>query len=147
MYNQPPYGQQPQQPQPQYNQQFQNQQPMDPFAQLANEMSVTKGWIKFIGLFMIITGGLYALTIIGIVVAWLPIWMGVILLNASKHIDAYIQSRAFNELIEYSRKIKSYFTIMGVMCIIGMAGMVIFIIVMLITISTVGFQGFQYYRY
>jgi hypothetical protein len=144
MYNQPPYGQQPQQ---QYNQQYQPQQPTDPFFQLANEMNTTQGWLKFIGIFMIIMGGLYALTIVGIIIAWLPIWMGVILLNASKHIEAYIQSRAFNELIEYSRKIKSYFTIMGILCILGMIGLVVWIVFFLIMLSTVGMHGLQYYRF
>jgi hypothetical protein len=143
-YNQPPYGQQPQQ---QYNQQYQPQQPVDPFFQLANEMNTIKGWIKFIGIFMIIMGGLYALTIFGIVIAWLPIWMGVLLLNASKHIEAYIQSRAFNELIEYTRKIKSYFIIMGVLCIVGMIGLVVWIVMMIIVLSTVGLQGIQFYRF
>jgi len=32
------------------------------------------GWIKFLGIAAIILGGLYALTIVGIIIAWMPIW-------------------------------------------------------------------------
>lgn len=151
MYNQPPYSQQ-QQPQQQqaYNQPYQQQQQQqqtDPFFLLANEMNATKGWIKFIGIVLIVMGVIYGLTIIGLVVAWLPIWMGIILTNAAKHIEGYIQTRSFTELIEYSRKIKSYFAILGVLSIIGLIGMAIWIIIIIIAISTVGLQGLQFYRF
>ncbi|HPS46153.1 MAG TPA: DUF5362 family protein [Bacteroidales bacterium] len=148
MYNQPPYSQQ-QQPQQQqaYNPQYQQQQQTDPFFLLANEMNATKGWIKFIGIVLIVMGAIYGLTIIGLVVAWLPIWMGIILTNAAKHIESYVQTRSFTELIEYSRKIKSYFAILGVLSIIGLIGMAIWIIIIIIAISTVGLQGLQFYRF
>ena len=37
----------------------------------------SRGWMKLIGVLLIIGGVLYTLTIIGIIIAWLPIWMGV----------------------------------------------------------------------
>jgi len=110
-------------------------------------MNATKGWIKFIGIVLIVMGAIYGLTIIGLVVAWLPIWMGIILTNAAKHIESYVQTRSFTELIEYSRKIKSYFAILGVLSIIGLIGMAIWIIIIIIAISTVGLQGLQFYRF
>ncbi|MGP1345926.1 MAG: DUF5362 family protein [Phycisphaerales bacterium] len=42
----------------------------------------TSGWLKFIGVLAIINGVLTALTIFGIVIAWLPIWIGVLLYKA-----------------------------------------------------------------
>ncbi len=48
----------------------------------------SKGWLKFLGVLSIIGGVLSALTIVGILVAWLPIWMGVLLFQAGSQADA-----------------------------------------------------------
>ena len=37
------------------------------------------GWMKLIGTLAIIQGVLLALTIVGLIIAWLPIWLGVLL--------------------------------------------------------------------
>ncbi|MFO7651171.1 MAG: DUF5362 family protein, partial [bacterium] len=40
------------------------------------------GWLKFFGIVTIIAGALNALSLVGILWAWLPIWLGVLLVQA-----------------------------------------------------------------
>jgi len=104
---------------------------------IASKVKGTKGWLKFLGIFSIVIGAIYALTIIGIVIAWLPIWLGVILVQAASRADEYLHGNE-SSFIEYLDKIKQYFTISGVIAIIGLIGMAIWLIVFIIIIATGG---------
>ena len=44
----------------------------------------SKGWLKLLGAVAIIIGGIHALSIIGIVIAWLYIWVGILLWQAGE---------------------------------------------------------------
>lgn len=78
-----------------------------------------RGWMKFIGVLMIIGGIGYAITIVGIIIAWLPIWMGVVLFQAgSSSEQAYFSGDKYS-LIKSLNQVKLYFTIMGIMTLIG----------------------------
>ena len=78
-----------------------------------------RGWMKFIGVLMIIGGIGYAVTIVGIIIAWLPIWMGVVLFQAgSSSAQAYFSGDKYS-LIKSLNQVKLYFTIMGIMTLIG----------------------------
>jgi len=78
-----------------------------------------RGWMKLIGVLMIIGGVLYAITIVGIIIAWLPIWMGVVLYQAgSSSEQAYFNGDKFS-FIRSLTQLKLYFTIMGIMTLIG----------------------------
>jgi hypothetical protein len=46
-----------------------------------------KFWLQLVGVMMIIYGVLVAITIIGIIIAWLPIWMGVLLFQCAGQIE------------------------------------------------------------
>ena len=67
----------PQQPQ----QQAQPQQPKEAIilSQIQDISGNMTGWLKFLGIILIIAGGLYALTLVGIIIAWLPIWLGILI--------------------------------------------------------------------
>ncbi|NVJ62280.1 MAG: DUF5362 domain-containing protein [Gammaproteobacteria bacterium] len=88
-----------------------------------------KGWMKLVGVMMIIYGAFTAITIIGIVVAWLPIWMGVLLFQSASAVDRAYNADDAAALAESLNKIKTYFTIMGVLTLIGLIlmGLVIFL--------------------
>ncbi len=119
-------------------------------ANLIKELSVpiyqARGWMKLIGVLMIIAGILYALTIIGIIIAWLPIWMGVVLYQAGSNTEqAYFNGDKFSFLTSMS-KLKLYFTIMGIMTLISIVMMGIMIIVFLAGGLALGeFMNDQYY--
>ena len=52
---------------------------------LVNEISYplfsNRGWIKFLGILMLIYGIFVAISIVGIIIAWLPIWLGILLIE------------------------------------------------------------------
>lgn len=107
----------------------------------------SKGWIKFIGILMIIYGVLTALTIVGILIAWLPIWLGVLLLRVASRIE---QARVTGDkelMIKAQNHLSTYFTIYGVLALIGIILAVVFIIVGLSTGFFMHMQdfGMNYY--
>lgn len=84
-----------------------------------------KFWMKLMGVVMIIYGVLIALSIIGLLIAWLPIWIGVLLFQAANGIDAgYVQGDQ-EAAIRGMEKLKLYFIINGVLLLIGIAFAVI----------------------
>ena len=92
-----------------------------------------KGWMKLIGILMIVSGALLVLTCFGIVIAWLPIWLGIALVGAASALE-----RAYNEqqgaaLVEAMTKLKTYFTVTGILLLIGIVMQLAGFIVMLAT--------------
>lgn len=89
------------------------------------------GWMKFLGIVLIVYGILVALSIVGLLIAWLPIWLGVLLLKSSKNArSAYLSGNKY-DLIASLRNVGSYFTIYGVLTLIGLIFGVGAIIVMI----------------
>lgn len=77
------------------------------------------GWIKFMGIMTIIGGCLQALSIVGLVIAWLPIWMGVVLTKAGSRAREYADKGDFASLEGMIGQLKTYFTISGILIIIS----------------------------
>lgn len=120
-------------------------------ANLIKEVSIpvyqARGWMKLIGILMIIAGVFYALTIVGIIIAWLPIWMGVVLYQAgSSSEQAYFNGDKYS-LLTSLNKLKLYFTIMGIMTLISIVLMVITLIAVLAGGLAFGdyFDSYDYY--
>jgi len=85
----------------------------------------SKGWLKLLGVISIINGVFAALTLVGIIFAWLPIWMGVLLYQSASAVERSQLSGDKAALTKSLEKLKLYFTISGVMAIIGLAAAVI----------------------
>ena len=78
-----------------------------------------RGWLKFLGVLSIIAGVGQALSIVGILIAWLPIWMGVLMFQAGSNID---QAGQFGDRFAFLRSmgsLKTYFVLQGVLTLIG----------------------------
>jgi len=88
-----------------------------------------KGWMKFLGVMMIIYGVLMVLTIWGILICWLPIWMGILLFKAGAAIELAATAGNKSALYEAMEKLKTYFTVQGILALIGIVIMVITMIV------------------
>ena len=88
--------------------------------EIAAPLYGAKFWLQLVGVMMIVYGVLTAITIIGIVVAWLPIWLGVLLFQTAKSIEAAYTSEDEPALLAAMGKLKTYFTIMGVLTLIGL---------------------------
>lgn len=85
---------------------------------LGAPLVASRGWMKILGVVSIISGVLTALTIVGLIVAWLPIWMGVVLLKAG---DAFEQVGANGDegaLRSAMTNLQTFFTISGVLALI-----------------------------
>ena len=86
------------------------------------------GWMKFIGIMFIIQGALTAITLIGIIIAWLPIWIGVLLLQSAGAAQRSQLQDDANALIEALSRLKTYFVIQGVLYLVGLVLMIVYFV-------------------
>ena len=87
---------------------------------LSEPLYRAKFWMKLVAVMMIIYGALSVLTIVGIIIAWLPIWMGVLLFQSAGQVEkAHLASDEQAMLISLA-KLKTYFTITGVLTLIAL---------------------------
>ncbi len=78
-----------------------------------------RGWLKFLGILSIIGGVGQALTIVGIIFAWLPIWMGILMYQAGSNIG---NAGKFGDKFAFLKSmgnLKTYFVLMGVLSLLG----------------------------
>jgi hypothetical protein len=88
----------------------------------------SKFWLKLLGILSIVYGALIAITIVGIVIAWLPIWMGVLLFQSAKNVEQAQQNGTKDTFLVSQQKLKTIFTIAGVLALIGIiAGLLMFL--------------------
>lgn len=110
-----------------------NQQDEMLIRELIQPLKNSAGWIKFLGVILIVYGALIALTIVGILIAWLPIWLGVLLVRAANNTNsAYYQGNRFAATAAL-RNVGSYFTIYGVLALIGIIFSVVAIVIVIVT--------------
>lgn len=86
--------------------------------EISFSLSRAAGWIKFLGIVMVIYGVLVALSIVGIIIAWLPIWMGVLLIRSAQNAARATALGEKNDLITALQQLNNYFTINGILLII-----------------------------
>ena len=86
---------------------------------LSQPLASGKGWMKFVGIVSIVHGALIALSIIGLVIAWLPIWMGLLLMRSANAIERAQLSGDADALKESLAKLRTYFVVLGVLILVG----------------------------
>ncbi len=94
-------------------------------------LSYAAGWIKLLGVIQIIHGVLSCLTIVGIVVGWLPIWIGILLCKAADN----LRSGNIHVVREGSSQLATVFKIVGIFSLVALGlslVYVLFVIVMVI---------------
>ncbi len=104
----------------------------------AAPLARASGWMKFVAVLAIVGGALYVLTIVGIVVAWLPIWLGVLLWQAA---DAAGRAEAEGDPALLDRaldRLRLLFTVYGVVALVGIV-LVVLMFVLLIAGVVGGF--------
>jgi hypothetical protein len=87
--------------------------------QLSMPIYQVRGWLKFLGVLSIISGVGSALSIVGIIFAWLPIWMGVLMFQAGSSIEAAGQIGDKFAFLRSMGSLKTYFVLQGVLTLIG----------------------------
>ena len=88
--------------------------------QIVRPLYNAKGWLKLLGVLAIIGGIFYCITIVGIIIAWLPIWMGVLAVQSSNRYAQAIDRNDPNAAMEACRKLQTIITIQGVLALIGL---------------------------
>lgn len=98
-------------------------QPEDPIRTIAMPLFQAKGWIRFLGVMSIIQAIVVIIGTmgVGIIWAWLPIWIGVILFQAAGAMEAAYTSGDRDKLVAANQKMKTYFIIQGVTMLVGIA--------------------------
>jgi hypothetical protein len=75
-------------------------------------------WMNLTGVMLILSGVMTALSIIGLIIAWVPIWAGVVLMQAAGAATRVHDSGDPDEMKVAMGKLKTYFTIFGVLILI-----------------------------
>jgi hypothetical protein len=101
--------------------------------EISNSLSRASGWMKFLGIVMIIYGVMMALTIVGIIIAWLPIWLGIIVYQAAKNSKTATLTGDKFMLMKSLQNINNYFTISGILLIISILLSVLFVVIVVLT--------------
>jgi hypothetical protein len=118
---------------------YEGQVVAQPAQRIIQPIYASRGWMKFLGVMSIVYGVLAALTIIGLIFAWVPIWLGVLLMQSAKKAEVAHQVGDEADAVESLSKLKTIFTIYGVMSIIGLVVMVLYVVVIVALISSGGF--------
>ncbi len=93
------------------------------------EINKGKGWLKFLGIIAIISGAINVLTVVGIIYAWIPIWIGVIMLQASNRGQEFINSKDPGKLNQYLERVSFFYKLSGIMVIVSIVLSIIFIFI------------------
>lgn len=109
----------------------------DWFARFLTPAEDTKGWLKFMGIVSIVSGALMAFTVIGILWAWLYVWLGVLLWQAGDRAGQAVARRDAAMFEQYLLKLKTVIMIAGVVVAIG----VLLTALGLVMLLTVGWLG------
>jgi len=76
----------------------------DIIKEISTPIMHARNWIIFIGVMLFIMGLIIAYTIVDVVICWIPIWMGILLLQVSEQINiAKRKGIKFNLLLSLSK--------------------------------------------
>jgi Zn-dependent protease len=87
---------------------------------LAEPLYKQRVWLKLVAILTIIGGVLTALTVLGVVIAWIPIWAGVALYQAASNLEDAMVNRQGDTLIRALSKLGLYFKINAVTWVLAL---------------------------
>jgi len=93
--------------------------------ELSFPLYTCRGWMKLVGVLSIIGGAMQVLTIFGIIIAWLPIWTGILLFQSANAVGQAYETDNKAALAIALSKLKTYFIIMGILTLIGLIVLVL----------------------
>lgn len=114
---------------------------------LASVLASGSSWIKCLAVFMFISGGLEVLTITGIIIAWIPIWLGVTLWSAASKAQNAAVLGSETEMLGALDKLRFFFKLSViasiVLLILGVIAMVAFSALAASGLSALGGDQFR----
>jgi len=97
--------------------------------ELTNPLFTARGWMRFLGVLTIIYGAISALTIVGILVAWIPIWAGVLLLKAAGDLETARFNGDKGRFLSGLNQIKTLFVLSGIILLVELLiGVFVFLV-------------------
>ena len=75
-------------------------------------------WLKILGAFFIVYGVIICMSIVGLVIGWLPISLGMLLFSAAKRLDVIEEYDSPEDAVESIEKISLYFKISGIVTLV-----------------------------
>ena len=89
---------------------------------------------------MFIVGIIYCISIIGLILGWLPIWMGWLVKGAAESVTVGIETGDKGQLHLANQRLGTFFKILGVIAIIYAALIAIYLlfVVVMIVIGLIG---------
>jgi hypothetical protein len=91
-------------------------------------------WLQILGWMAIASGVLECLTIIGAVIGWLPIWIGVLVLRTAKRLDEGFRDQNAATLREGTEALGKVIMLQGILALIGVALTALYIAVFIVAI-------------
>jgi hypothetical protein len=70
-------------------------------------------WVRLFAACLIFYGALITVTGIGVLVAWIPIWIGILLLLAAKAISLAYKENDEQAFMQFMSRMKTIFTLLG----------------------------------
>lgn len=99
-------------------------------------------WLKFLGVMSMIGGALYCVSIVGIVAGWFPLLIGYWQVKASDDLLRFSQTGEVQGLESGFNKLRQYYTVMGIMAIVGLSMVALVMVVYLIMFLFMGMAVF-----
>lgn len=95
------------------------QQSQSMVGRIAEPLYRAKGWMTFAGVLSIIQGIFIIFSLWGIIICWIPIWMGVVLCSASSHVRVAFETENDEEFRVSMQKLGTYFRIFGILALVS----------------------------
>lgn len=78
-------------------------------------------WMKLLGVVWILSGALQVLSIVGILWAWIPIWLGILLFQAAGAAERASSDEDPAAAAEANAKLRLFFMIQGILMVVALA--------------------------
>lgn len=88
-----------------------------------------KAWLKLLGIISIIYGALTALSIVGLIVCWIPIWLGILLVKSASEFEKYEYSDEEEAATVALENLALFFKIVAIITIVGISLSVVSILI------------------
>ncbi len=92
---------------------------MEWFDRYCRPVYESRGWLRLLSIAFFIIGVFQVLSVVGILWAWVPIWLGVLLWQAAGSAESAMENRDESELERFLHRLKTVFTVAGVLVIIS----------------------------
>ena len=98
--------------------------------------------MRFVGIVSIVAGGIYCLSIVGIVFGWLPILMGVWLMRAGNGAQTYVTTGEVRALEDFIGNLRAHYMTIGIIFMINIAFWVLSILAYVVMVLIFGVAVF-----